>query len=597
MPLGNDEWRATFTVGGPRRRGVHDRGVGRHFATWRQGLAAKVQAGQDVSSELLEGAAPAAGRGAPARRGRSPARSAPRSSAASADARDRDCRRARPAARRRAPPPRRIAAGHRGTSACSRVLVDRERARFGSWYEMFPRSARHRPDPQRDVPRGRGARCRAIAAMGFDVALPAADPPDRPHASARGRNNTLDGRARTIRAARGPSAARRAGTRPSSPALGTLEDFDHFVGGRPRLPASRSRSTSPTSAHPITRGCASTPSGSGIGPTARSSTRRTRRRSTRTSTRSTSSAPTWRSALAGAEARRRVLVRARRAHLPRGQPAHQVVPLLGVDDCRRAPPVPGHDLPRRGVHAAERSCATWRRSASTSATATSRGATRSAELTEYFTELTQTEVVRVHAAEPVREHARHPARVPAARRPHAFRIRLVLAATLGASYGIYSGFELCENVPVRPGSRGIPRLREVPGRGSATGTRPDSLAPLITRVNAAAPRAPGAAVDRGLRFFGTDNPQLLCYAKVVARRNAIASSSSSASIRTTCSTGCVQAPIADVQACDRRRVRGRGPADRRPVPVAGRVELRPADAGAPAARPAPAAEAAAGNGA
>ena len=28
----------------------------------------------------------------------------------------------------------------------------------------------------------------------------------------------------------------------------------------------------------------------------------------------------------------------------------------------------------------------------------------------------------------------------------------MLAATLGASYGIYSGFELCENVPVRPGS-------------------------------------------------------------------------------------------------------------------------------------------------
>ena len=28
----------------------------------------------------------------------------------------------------------------------------------------------------------------------------------------------------------------------------------------------------------------------------------------------------------------------------------------------------------------------------------------------------------------------------------------MLAATLGASYGIYSGFELCENVPVKPGS-------------------------------------------------------------------------------------------------------------------------------------------------
>jgi len=34
----------------------------------------------------------------------------------------------------------------------------------------------------------------------------------------------------------------------------------------------------------------------------------------------------------------------------------------------------------------------------------------------------------------------------------AFRIRLVLAATLAPLYGIYSGFELCEGTPVRPGS-------------------------------------------------------------------------------------------------------------------------------------------------
>jgi len=34
----------------------------------------------------------------------------------------------------------------------------------------------------------------------------------------------------------------------------------------------------------------------------------------------------------------------------------------------------------------------------------------------------------------------------------AFEARLVLAATLSPSYGIYSGFEHCENVPVRPGS-------------------------------------------------------------------------------------------------------------------------------------------------
>ena len=34
----------------------------------------------------------------------------------------------------------------------------------------------------------------------------------------------------------------------------------------------------------------------------------------------------------------------------------------------------------------------------------------------------------------------------------AFQVRLILAATLGATYGIYSGYELAENVPVKPGS-------------------------------------------------------------------------------------------------------------------------------------------------
>ena len=75
------------------------------------------------------------------------------------------------------------------------------------------------------------------------------------------------------------------------------------------------------------------------------------------------------------------------------------------------------------------------------------------ELTEYFSELTQTEV---------REYFRPnlwpntpdilPEFLQVGGRP-AFMIRLILAATLGASYGIYGpAFELCENVPYQPGS-------------------------------------------------------------------------------------------------------------------------------------------------
>ncbi len=36
--------------------------------------------------------------------------------------------------------------------------------------------------------------------------------------------------------------------------------------------------------------------------------------------------------------------------------------------------------------------------------------------------------------------------------PPAFRVRAVLAALLSPTWGMYSGFELCENVPLRPGS-------------------------------------------------------------------------------------------------------------------------------------------------
>ena len=59
----------------------------------------------------------------------------------------------------------------------------------------------------------------------------------------------------------------------------------------------------------------------------------------------------------------------------------------------------------------------------------------------------------------------------------AFEARLVLAATLSPSYGIYSGFENFENVPVREGSEEYLRLREV-------------------RAQAARARRPAAAADR-----------------------------------------------------------------------------------------------------
>src|SRR3954469_2053025 len=57
VPLGNDEWAGSFTVGDLGGAEYTIQAWVDTFASWRKGLAAKVQAGQDVSSELLEGAA------------------------------------------------------------------------------------------------------------------------------------------------------------------------------------------------------------------------------------------------------------------------------------------------------------------------------------------------------------------------------------------------------------------------------------------------------------------------------------------------------------------------------------------------------------
>ena len=171
------------------------------------------------------------------------------------------------------------------------VIVERERARFGAWYEMFPRSAG--TDPSRSATFDEAAaRLPYIAAMGFDVLyLPPIHPIGR--SFRKGPNNTLDA---------GPGD-------PGSPwAIGIGERRAHgdragarharrlrpLRRRRARGTASRSRSTSPSRPRPTIPTCANTRSGSATAPTARSSTPRTRPRSTRTSIRSTSSRTTGR---------------------------------------------------------------------------------------------------------------------------------------------------------------------------------------------------------------------------------------------------------------------------------------------------------------
>jgi starch synthase (maltosyl-transferring) len=94
--------------------------------------------------------------------------------------------------------------------------------------------------------------------------------------------------------------------------------------------------------------------------------------------------------------------------------------------------------------------------------------------------------------------------------PPAFHARLVLAATLSPSYGIYSGFESYENVAAAPGSEEYldSEKYEVKQR-----TLDGPLLPVIARLNAIRRAEPALQHVDNLRWLETENDQLLGYAK------------------------------------------------------------------------------------
>ena len=93
----------------------------------------------------------------------------------------------------------------------------------------------------------------------------------------------------------------------------------------------------------------------------------------------------------------------------------------------------------------------------------------------------------------------------------AFEARLVLAATLSPTYGIYSGFEHCENLPVRAGSEEYLDSEKYEAKRRAL---EGPLLPLVARINAARRANPALQRLDGLRFLETENEQLIAYAKV-----------------------------------------------------------------------------------
>jgi starch synthase (maltosyl-transferring) len=136
------------------------------------------------------------------------------------------------------------------------------------------------------------------------------------------------------------------------------------------------------------------------------------------------------------------------------------------------------------------------------------------ELTEYFTSLGQ---------EPVRDYLRPncwpntpdilPEYLQHGGRP-AFMVRLVLAATLAASYGIYGpAFELMEAQAREPGAEEYLDSEKYQLRHWDL-QRADSLASFIRRVNRIRRENPALHSDRSLRFHEVSDDALICYSKV-----------------------------------------------------------------------------------
>jgi starch synthase (maltosyl-transferring) len=92
----------------------------------------------------------------------------------------------------------------------------------------------------------------------------------------------------------------------------------------------------------------------------------------------------------------------------------------------------------------------------------------------------------------------------------AFRVRLLLAATLSPSYGIYSGFELCENVPREPGSEEYLHSEKYELR-QRNWDVPDSLDPDLRTLNRIRRENAALRALENVRFLPSEDDAVLFY--------------------------------------------------------------------------------------
>jgi starch synthase (maltosyl-transferring) len=221
QPLGNDRWKAEFKVDQIGQFSYAVTGWIDNFATWRRDLIKRIDAGQDVSVDLLVGAdfvGAAATQAVGAERQRleqfeRQLRDDGASHRAQAVVADQGFVALMESAYEPVAPPTH--------SAEFRVIVDRPTASFSAWYEMFPRSAagEARHGTLKDVE----ARLPYVAGMGFDVLyLPPIHPIGRSHR--KGSNNATQAAPTDVGSPWG-IGGEDGGHKSIHPQLGTMDDF------------------------------------------------------------------------------------------------------------------------------------------------------------------------------------------------------------------------------------------------------------------------------------------------------------------------------------------------------------------------------------
>ncbi|MFL6196185.1 MAG: alpha-1,4-glucan--maltose-1-phosphate maltosyltransferase [Thermoanaerobaculia bacterium] len=507
--LPNDRWRAAFTVDAEGRWLYTVVAWVDRFKTWRRDFKKRVEAGQDVALDLRMGAALVREAG-----GRAEA------DGRKTDARvleglagdlERDLTDAKDLALddelallMDRNPDRRFATTYPHELA---VVVDRVRARFSAWYEMFPRSCGK--DGRHGTFRDCEGRLPYIAGMGFDVLYL---PPIHPigHAFRKGRNNALEAGPDDVGSpwAIGSEAG---GHKAILPELGTLEDFRRFLrkAGEHGIEIALDLAYQCSPDHPYVK---EHPEWFRKRPDGTIQYAENPPKKYQDIYPFDFEAAAWRALW---EELKSIVdfwvdqgVRIFRVDNPHTKPfafwewmigevkrAHPDVLFLAEAFTR---PKIMYRLGKLGFTQSY-NYFPWRN--------------ERWELVEYFTELTQTpvkEFFRPNLWPNTPDILTEPMQTGG--RP-VFVQRLILAATLGASYGIYGPpFELMEHLPRERGSEEYLDSEKYQLRAWDV-SRPDSLSELIALVNRIRRENPALQSDPSLRFHPADNEQILCYSK------------------------------------------------------------------------------------